>query len=240
MNRKLRILCLHGLAQNATVFKKKTTSIHKKLNKVADVVFVTGPHLSVHPDHTSEALREVAVDPTAPEEAKPFGWWIYTDDQPPDDDRLIGFEESINSVKDVLLKQGPFDGVFGFSQGASFASMLTAMMENRSLRPDLISSDFAHPPFRFMMVAASFIPPQPSATKLFALKIKTPSLHMIGERDVLVTPDEMEALAAGFENPHFVRHPQGHVVPSNAASRNEIVAFVSKFCFDACSSPGGE
>ncbi|KAI8335490.1 serine hydrolase FSH, partial [Chlamydoabsidia padenii] len=229
MDNKLRILCLHGMAQNGAVFKKKTAAIRKKLDKIADMVYITAPHLSVHPDHTSEALREAAADPTAPEELKPFGWWVYTDDQTPNDEPLIGFKESMNVVKDVLLKQGPFDGVFGFSQGASFASMLTAIMENRTLLPDILPPEFDHPPFRFAMVSASFIPERSVSTGLFATKTKTPSLHMIGEKDVLITPEQMETLAAAFEHPVFLRHTGGHVVPSNAASRNEILSFVTKF-----------
>ena len=34
---KLRILCLHGMVQNATVFRKKTAVIRKKLDKMADM-----------------------------------------------------------------------------------------------------------------------------------------------------------------------------------------------------------
>jgi hypothetical protein len=35
--KKLRILCLHGMVQNATVFRKKTSVIRKKLDKMADM-----------------------------------------------------------------------------------------------------------------------------------------------------------------------------------------------------------
>ncbi|CAO3590475.1 unnamed protein product [Absidia cylindrospora] len=217
------------MAQNEVIFRKKTAVIRKKLDKMADLVYITAPHLSVHPEHTSEALREAAADPTAPEELKPFGWWAYSDYQLPDDEHLTGFKELIEAVKDVLIKQGPFDAVFGFSQGASFASMLTALLENRTLLPEFISPEFEHPPFKFAMVAASFIPNRPSVAKIFASKIKTPSIHMIGEKDTLITPEQMTTLANAFEDPVLLTHTGGHVVPSNAPSRNEIAAFVTKF-----------
>lgn len=35
--KKLRILCLHGMVQNAAVFRKKTSVIRKKLDKMADL-----------------------------------------------------------------------------------------------------------------------------------------------------------------------------------------------------------
>lgn len=34
---KLRILCLHGMVQNAVVFRKKTSVIRKKLDKLAEL-----------------------------------------------------------------------------------------------------------------------------------------------------------------------------------------------------------
>jgi hypothetical protein len=37
MDRKLRILCLHGMAQNEVIFRKKTAVIRKKLDKIADL-----------------------------------------------------------------------------------------------------------------------------------------------------------------------------------------------------------
>ncbi|KAI8096538.1 serine hydrolase FSH [Halteromyces radiatus] len=229
MERKLRILCLHGMSQNAAIFRKKTAVIRKKLDKMADLVYITAPHLSVHPDHTSEALREAAADPTASEDLKPFGWWLHSEYQDPNAEYFVGFKESIELIKEVLVTQGPFDGVFGFSQGASFASMLTAVLENRTLLPEFIPPEFEHPPFRFAMVAASFIPNRPVATRIFSSIIKTPSIHMIGEKDSLILPEQMETLANAFENPILLRHTGGHVVPSNAPSRNEIVAFISKF-----------
>lgn len=34
---KLRILCLHGMVQNGTIFRKKTAVLRKKLDKIADL-----------------------------------------------------------------------------------------------------------------------------------------------------------------------------------------------------------
>jgi hypothetical protein len=37
ITKKLRILCLHGMVQNADVFRKKTAVIRKKLDKMAEL-----------------------------------------------------------------------------------------------------------------------------------------------------------------------------------------------------------
>ncbi|CAO3639296.1 unnamed protein product [Cunninghamella blakesleeana] len=230
MDQKLKILCLHGMSQNGHIFRKKTAVIRKKIDKIADMVYITAPHLSLHPNHTSEVLRAAAADENAPEEEKPFGWWLAKEENvQPEDDSFVGFKESIDVVKDVLTKEGPFDGIFGFSQGAAFASMLAAALENRSLLPEYFSEEFQHPAFRFAIVSASFIPERPISQRIFAHKIKTPSLHMIGETDTLIVPERMEELADAFENPTILKHPGGHVVPSKADSRNQVLSFVSKF-----------
>ena len=92
---KLRILCLHGMVQNGTIFRKKTAVLRKKLDKIADLgeyicheesihwqdrlfsfitVYVTGPHLITDPKYTSEAAREAAADPNASEGTR-IPWW---------------------------------------------------------------------------------------------------------------------------------------------------------------------
>ncbi|CDS04144.1 hypothetical protein LRAMOSA07098 [Lichtheimia ramosa] len=228
---KLRILCLHGMVQNGTIFRKKTAVLRKKLDKIADLVYVTGPHLITDPKYTSEAARKAAADPNASEELKPYGWWFpissYANTE---EGYYAGFKESVEYLKDVLVKEGPFDGIFGFSQGACLAAVMAELLENRSLMPHLVSPEFEHPAFRFAIVAAGFKPESQDATQnLFKGKIKTPSMHLIGEADSLIVPERMLALADVFEDPIIFKHPGGHLVPTNAASRNDILAFVSKF-----------
>ncbi|KAI9497755.1 serine hydrolase FSH [Zychaea mexicana] len=228
---KLKILCLHGMIQNSTVFRKKTAVLRKKLEKVADLVYVTAPHLVLDLEYTTEIHRIAAAEPLAHEELKPFGWWQPVSNHPSTPDGYYqGFKESIEYLKGVLIEQGPFDGVLGFSQGACLAAMLSELLENRLLVPDLIPQDFAHPAFRFAIIAAGFKPMSQEATSsLFQTKIQTPSLHLIGEADTVIPPERMMDLADAFVNPAVFKHAGGHLVPTNAASKNEVFAFISKF-----------
>ncbi|KAG0162467.1 Ovarian cancer-associated protein 2 [Apophysomyces sp. BC1015] len=182
------------------------------------MVYVTAPHVVVDPKYTSEAHREAAEDPDAPEEAKAFGWWHANQVTP--EGYFPGFKDSVGYLKDIMIKEA----------SACLAAMLTEMLEDRSLAPDLLSSDFDHPAFKFAIVVAGFIPTSQTATQtILQGKIKTPSMHMFGENDTLVLPERMKALTTVFEDPLILAHPGGHVVPTNAANRNEIAAFVSKF-----------
>ncbi|KAI8987299.1 serine hydrolase FSH [Mycotypha africana] len=227
---KLRILCLHGMVQNAGVFRKKTAVIRKKLDKMAELVYVTAPQMTTDPKYTSEAHRAAAADENAPEDEKPFAWWHPYPDQQTEDGFYQGFKESVTFLKEFMIKEGPFDGIFGFSQGACLAAIMLICMENRALMPDLFNSDFKHPNFKFAMLCAGFVPEAQKATSgIWSHKITTPTLHMIGEEDKLIQPALQDRLVEQCIEPTVIRHAGGHVVPSNAASRNETVAFVSKF-----------
>lgn len=100
----------------------------------------------------------------------------------------------------VTKLQGPFDGILGFSQGGAFAALLTEMMENEQT------------PFKFSIIVAGFKPTMQVATNWMLTKekkIKTPSLHFIGDLDTFVLPDKMNALLEAFEKPKIFRHTGG-------------------------------
>jgi hypothetical protein len=52
-SKKLKILCIHGFAQNAEIFRKKTAVVRKGLSDVADFIYASGPHDAL-PEGTSE------------------------------------------------------------------------------------------------------------------------------------------------------------------------------------------
>lgn len=61
---KMKILCLHGYRQNADSFKSKIGSFRKFVNKYAEFVFISAPHIA--PPMISGDGEEVnGVDPTA-------------------------------------------------------------------------------------------------------------------------------------------------------------------------------
>ncbi|KAI7906983.1 serine hydrolase-domain-containing protein [Cokeromyces recurvatus] len=179
---KLRILCLHGYKQNAIMYRKKTAAVRKSIEDIAEL------------------------------EHEPFGWWYAPSYKPTQNGFFVGFKESVEYFKNILLKEGPFDGILGFSQGACFAALLTEMLENRSSFPELISPEFNHAPFKFSILVAGFKPTMQEATNVLLnkeSKVKTPSMHFIGDLDTLVLPEAMMSLTEAFENPKIFRHSGG-------------------------------
>ncbi|WKX95115.1 hypothetical protein Q1695_011962 [Nippostrongylus brasiliensis] len=113
---RLRILCLHGYRQNDVLFREKTGSLRKQFKKYADFEFICAPLV---PNVNSEERGDVR------------GWWFSReDDQFSSRDVCsiaTGFDKSVSLVCDYVHANGPFDGILGFSQGASMAHLLLTM-----------------------------------------------------------------------------------------------------------------
>ncbi|GLC50616.1 hypothetical protein PLESTB_000399800 [Pleodorina starrii] len=137
-----------------------------------------------------------------------------------------GWRESLAALRAALRRWGPFDGVFGFSQGASVAAVLCALQQQQQQRlkqqltqpqppqqqqqPDPDGCDFG---FRFAILASGFPSPLPEHRQLLAEvgPLALPSLHVYGSGggggaaaaaagggDRQIHPRESEALAAAF------------------------------------------
>ena len=48
-----------------------------------------------------------------------LGWWRFDGSEK----EVLGWRESIAQIKGVIEEQGPFDGMLGFSQGASMTAL---------------------------------------------------------------------------------------------------------------------
>lgn len=66
-----------------------------------------------------------------------MGWWFNTEDKyfkaTEPSNLSVGFEESVQYINRILEERGPFDGLIGFSQGASFVSILCSMQQKKGL-----------------------------------------------------------------------------------------------------------
>jgi predicted esterase len=58
------------------------------------------------------------------------GWWFCSEDKKFSGktfcEQSFGFEESLQLVEETFKTQGPFDGLLGFSQGASLTALIAA------------------------------------------------------------------------------------------------------------------
>ncbi|CAJ0586849.1 unnamed protein product, partial [Mesorhabditis spiculigera] len=159
---KLRILCLHGYRQNDVFFREKTGGMRKLFKKYADFTFINAPHV---PSVLSEDRGEVR------------GWWFSKPDANFSSrdvtDLDTGFEESVRAVLDFIKENGPFDGLFGFSQGAAMVHLLLAKEQLGELKLDV----------KFAIIVSGFRSLSSQHERYNEVLIEKPSLHIYGTGD---------------------------------------------------------
>ncbi|GLB37848.1 putative serine hydrolase (FSH1) [Lyophyllum shimeji] len=215
------VLVLHGYSQNASIFSKRLGALRRECGNSVDLVFIDGPHIlqpadlpgstTPSPDDNLASLgaaeaANAGADPTL----TPRAWWKFN----PDKTFAYGLRESIEAIRDVL-KSRRFDGVLGFSQGAAFAAMISALLEKPHLYPPfLVEGQPPHPPLKFCIAVSGFRLRDPFCDPLFAGQYSTPTLHVIGKNDIIVVEERSRTLVEASSNKRVEEHQGGHFVPS--------------------------
>ncbi|GAA5923132.1 alpha/beta hydrolase [Sporobolomyces koalae] len=234
-----RILMLPGYTQNAVIFSGRVGALRRALKDSAEFIFVDPPHVVQMPTTSSDDFKDkfdssAVADSTAPEDT-PRAWW-FGEPSPEDGQRrkYTRFDETIVYLRELIEKHQP-DAVWGFSQGATTAAILTALVENPSLDP-VFSRAPADPatswppkPFQFAILSAGFFPLDPRASAYFDVKPKTPTLHVLGRGDTIVGEERSVPLTHAFVNPRVEWHDGGHHTPSKASWRRFFQAYVELF-----------
>uniref|UniRef100_A0A1B0EWX8 Serine hydrolase domain-containing protein n=1 Tax=Phlebotomus papatasi TaxID=29031 RepID=A0A1B0EWX8_PHLPP len=207
---RLRVLCIHGYRQNEFSFRSKIGSFRKYVDKYAEFVFISAPHQAPpFPGEEDKGLNE-----------NQKSWWF---NKPDGHFRgiykggpVVGFEESLRLVEETWEKQGPFQGLLGFSQGGCFVGLLSHLAERgmiTKLKPE------------FVVIASGFRSLSLAHLNYYENIVKIPSLHIYGENDDIIPTEMSETLASGFENKAVVTHSGGHYFPATAAQKSAYVEF---------------
>ncbi|KAI4255448.1 MAG: hypothetical protein L6R42_006734 [Xanthoria sp. 1 TBL-2021] len=96
----MRILCLHGVGSSGAILERQMANLRRELDPSFELVFVDG-------------LFECERGPGVPEyQTGPF--FSHTQGYSP-----FHIAQAVGYLEDLLEDEGPFDGIFGFSQGAA-------------------------------------------------------------------------------------------------------------------------
>ena len=143
--------------------------------------------------------------------------------RPAQSTHMRGWEATERLLRQTAEARGPFDGVLGFSQGATTAAMALATM------PELRNT------VRFAVLFSGFEPMDPRAVAKLrdsenrgAGAIRgVRSLHVHGLADRMIARQRAEALMGAFEElPELFSHEGGHGVPSSKPFRERLKQFV--------------
>lgn len=121
----------------------------------------------------------------APEDL-PRGWWFAEREE--GFRRFRGVEPTLEYLRKVLVEQGPFQGVWGFSQGGACAAILASLIADPSQHPIFAAPgpNWPPPPLQLAVIVGGFLPLDPMCNALFEKKVPTPSLHVVGRGDTIV------------------------------------------------------
>ncbi|ROT70601.1 UPF0483 protein [Penaeus vannamei] len=207
----LRILCLHGYGQNADVFRESLGGFRRFVKHHANCSFLSAPH----PLESDNNL----------EKAEGRAWWFKKDEK----EEIVyrGFEESVLAIEKHVQSCGPFDGILGFSQGATMVGLLCGLQQQKKLNFD----------FKFAMLFAGFCSRSQAHQEIYKEQISLPSLHVFGETDKIIPVEQGEKLASFFLNPTILRHKGGHHVPSSGTQKDVYRDAYRQFLDAFASSP---
>ncbi|KAI8319077.1 hypothetical protein GQ54DRAFT_318719 [Martensiomyces pterosporus] len=218
---KPKILCLHGFAENAELFKIKSRNFRKVVGDSADLVYVDAPIDVGALRLTSEELA--AADPK--NDFSNFAWWWVKNGKNPE---LRGIEECLTVIGNVLNEQGPFDGIVGFSQGAAFAVVISALLDGckGSLS---FGVEVSHPPIKFLLLAGAYRLDMPQYQYLYEKRFSMPSMHMMGTYDTVIEISRSQKLLECFDSPVVFEFVGGHFMPQTPKCAREMRAFLTRF-----------
>ncbi|KAI0204324.1 DUF341 domain-containing protein [Astrocystis sublimbata] len=131
----MKILCLHGLGSSGFILEKQLSNLRRELDPSFDLVFVDGPF---------ETERGPGVSKY---ESGPF--FSHTQDFSPAE-----ISQAIQHLQDTLEEQGPFDGIFGFSQGSALT--LAYLYQQQTAGDDV--------PVKFACLFSSAMPISPDVS----------------------------------------------------------------------------
>ncbi|KAF4321578.1 hypothetical protein BBO99_00004621 [Phytophthora kernoviae] len=228
---KLRLLCLHGMYQDAATFSAKTKHLRgPNSSRSVDFVFVDGPFTIVPPILARQSKRPSGASSKpkrvscAKKKTEFRAWWrplgVHQDDPSHlDDDR----EVLLQFLREKLDEVGDIDGVVGFSQGASLA----AWMCSEQARAELQWS-----PKMAVLIGSYLGSPQYSLDSGILPDIA--SLHVFGSNDHVIPAAKSQQVVGIFKQAQTHEkqlltstHSQGHVIPKCDASREVFESFLS-------------
>jgi hypothetical protein len=249
-----------GYGQSAHLFEIKTHVIQRELERT----------VAAHPQRSGSVQFHF---PTAPFRVRPADFpdhtsprdtiaendnWTWCQDFISgsrnfyDDGKIIpDLVKGLEAIAEVIAEHGPFDGIIGFSSGASIAALVASLLETGRKRAfdEVVSKDqgmaypdcflngcdsagiskYLQPPMKFAVCYSGFSLGHEIYAPFYAPKIKTPILHVVGQWDTVVGEQQSLSLTAKCEGrPQLLYHPGSHFVPQQRQVVSEVVKFLMK------------
>lgn len=229
---KLRILCLHGFTSNGAVHAHQARHITSALSSQYDFLFPDGPHevdLSTQMNLSSPSTKAWADYVSSNSSAGHRAWWFARDPNPAagEPGSFEGLERSLGYLGELIRRTGPVHAIWGFSQGACFAGLLTALLEEKNMEHTLRRYlPEGQGPAHAGVFFSGFKPRFQQYDSIYSQGIETPTLHIMGEQDTAVTIERSQSLVEACRRANVLKHTGGHDIPKFDEARERIVDFL--------------
>lgn len=148
------------------------------------------PNILLRPTFAAEGSENEVT----PLEDEPRSFWHAVSNDGFSDPREL--DRTLEYLRDVLETQGPFDGIFGFSQGAATSAILCALVARPWLHPAFSAPStvpgaaWPPTPFKFAIFCSGYLPLDARCESFFEYPVGIPALHVIGRSDVVAPNGE--------------------------------------------------
>lgn len=167
-------------------------------------------------------------------------WWPANEQK----SNYYSIDQAFECVKKSVQENGPYDGVLGFSQGAGFAGILCAAIEHldeltknedqkeQEQEQEEKEEEYKQKgkPLKFGVFYSGFRTKPEYLQHFYDPPISTPSLHILGSLDTVVSEERSMALfnACNPDTRTLITHPGGHFVPNSKPMVAAVVNFIQQ------------
>lgn len=174
--------------------------------------------------HCVDAPNEVEEAPgVAAYYSGPYlGWLDFPEAEPDKPIPREILDSAMEYIDEIVEEDGPFNGILGFSQGATMAfCYLHHRLRTRPFDPPFIPFACA------IFISASGTAKDQSTlveyTGSSGRSITVPTLHVYGKEDVDSEAAKTMYAQCKAGDTEFILHPYGHPIPTDADSTRRIV-----------------
>ena len=247
-----KVLLLHGNRQTGQLLLGRMAKLRKRLLKELQLELIApdAPFAVVDRDESASNKETREQQPPSGQSALQLQWWNRQGNA------YIGLEQSLERIHSVWREcidrgtgiRSDFCGIIGFSQGARLAH-LAAIAHAWYPNEYFVG-------LQFVILVAGYDAPLPDgfheALRIVPGDVTTnttssiPSLHVWGERDKLITPEQSQTVMnhdiyhSETWEPQRHIHEGGHHVPMKAADVRRYIDFIQQVMMETAGEGGDQ